>query len=412
VGHWDRSGDADWLESSARKFARSVLDVESGSRQDPASVRDVGDLVLGGLDAWVSDAPRDACEFFELALYRVDVAQGAGLLRDMAVPYTLCLLHSGRAAEAEKIARESLEVAVIRGLRQLELQAAAVLSMLLSSQQRSEEAQAILDDALARNDTVNFDINRFSDVLLHQARSALLAARGDIDGAYAVAQAVFDPDGSPRHPWSAFQSLSVLTTLEARRGERGVALRLAGTLHAASGKVSEYAQFTLDRAQALFGAEEKAERYFDAVLSNPATDQWAVCAAIANADYGVWLRRKRRDREARDHLRAAKTFFERENMRQQAAWMTEELRAAGVGPGFGADQQNVLAGLSEHQREILRLAADGMRNSEIAERLYLSPHTVRSHLYRLYPKLGVTDRQQLRDLLATILDAAPASPPS
>ena len=47
----------------------------------------------------------------------------------------------------------------------------------------------------------------------------------------------------------------------------------------------------------------------------------------------------------------------------------------------------------------MRLAAYGLTNREIGERLYLSPRTVGSHLYRVYPGLGVNTRSQLRDLI-------------
>ena len=45
------------------------------------------------------------------------------------------------------------------------------------------------------------------------------------------------------------------------------------------------------------------------------------------------------------------------------------------------------------------VASRGLTNSEIADRLFLSPRTVASHLYRSYPKLGIAGRHQLRDLL-------------
>jgi DNA-binding CsgD family transcriptional regulator len=46
------------------------------------------------------------------------------------------------------------------------------------------------------------------------------------------------------------------------------------------------------------------------------------------------------------------------------------------------------------------MAAAGLSNREIGQQLYLSPRTVSSHLYRLFPKLGVTARGQLRDILS------------
>jgi DNA-binding CsgD family transcriptional regulator len=45
------------------------------------------------------------------------------------------------------------------------------------------------------------------------------------------------------------------------------------------------------------------------------------------------------------------------------------------------------------------MAAEGLSNREIGQRLYLSHRTVGSHLYRLFPKLGITTRSQLRAAL-------------
>ena len=56
--------------------------------------------------------------------------------------------------------------------------------------------------------------------------------------------------------------------------------------------------------------------------------------------------------------------------------------------------RDALAELTPQQRQIVRLASDGLTNREIADRLFLSPRTVSSHLYRSYPKLGVADRTQ------------------
>ena len=57
------------------------------------------------------------------------------------------------------------------------------------------------------------------------------------------------------------------------------------------------------------------------------------------------------------------------------------------------------AQLTPQELQIAQLAAEGLSNREIGERLYLSHRTVGSHLYRLFPKLGVTSRMQLRDAL-------------
>jgi len=59
-----------------------------------------------------------------------------------------------------------------------------------------------------------------------------------------------------------------------------------------------------------------------------------------------------------------------------------------------------LGELTPQQRQIVRLASDGLTDREIADQLFLSPRTVSSHLYRSYPKLGVASRHQLRDVVA------------
>ena len=73
-----------------------------------------------------------------------------------------------------------------------------------------------------------------------------------------------------------------------------------------------------------------------------------------------------------------------------------ELRACGVAVG----ERDALGELTPQQRQIVRLASDGLTDREIGDRLFLSPRTVASHLYRSYPKLGVASRHQLRDVIA------------
>ncbi len=72
---------------------------------------------------------------------------------------------------------------------------------------------------------------------------------------------------------------------------------------------------------------------------------------------------------------------------------------------------STLADLTAQQREIVIFASRGLTNSEIADRLFLSPRTVASHLYRSYPKLGIAGRHQLRDLLDQGTDWHGTPPP-
>jgi DNA-binding NarL/FixJ family response regulator len=107
--------------------------------------------------------------------------------------------------------------------------------------------------------------------------------------------------------------------------------------------------------------------------------------------------------ESRAPLREAVTTFDALGLLRYAERARRELRASGEtvrrrAPGAWAQ-------LSPQELQIAQLAADGLSNREIGERLYLSHRTVESHLYRLFPKLGVTSRAQLRDALSPAADA-------
>jgi DNA-binding CsgD family transcriptional regulator len=108
---------------------------------------------------------------------------------------------------------------------------------------------------------------------------------------------------------------------------------------------------------------------------------------------GSRLRRGKQIREARDLLRAAREGFDSLGAGPWAERAREELRAAGV-PSHPPTAA-VWSSLSAQELQVARMAAEGLSNRQIAERLYLSPRTVASHLYRIFPKLGVTSRAQL-----------------
>jgi DNA-binding CsgD family transcriptional regulator len=114
--------------------------------------------------------------------------------------------------------------------------------------------------------------------------------------------------------------------------------------------------------------------------------------------HGSWLRRRRQISEARDALRSAQAVFDALGAVAWAARAEHELRAAGERPHHS--DRDAWARLSAQDLQIAQLAAQGLSNREIGERLYLSHRTIGSHLYRIFPSLGVRTRAQLRDALA------------
>lgn len=118
--------------------------------------------------------------------------------------------------------------------------------------------------------------------------------------------------------------------------------------------------------------------------------------------YGEWLRRARRKSEARAHLTEALEVFERLDLRPWAERARHELSAAGAPAADPAGASATATGLTPQELQIVRLAAEGLSNRDIAAQLFLSHRTVGYHLYKAYPKLGVTSRGELKGIAAQL----------
>jgi DNA-binding CsgD family transcriptional regulator len=110
--------------------------------------------------------------------------------------------------------------------------------------------------------------------------------------------------------------------------------------------------------------------------------------------YGEWLRRNQHRADAREQLLDAATAFARIGTRPWQDRAEAELRATGAAPP-AVSAADPLARLTPQELQVVRLAAAGASNKQIGTQLFLSPRTVGYHLYRAFPKLGVTSREQL-----------------
>ena len=156
-------------------------------------------------------------------------------------------------------------------------------------------------------------------------------------------------------------------------------------------------------ARAVLATGDEAEQlYKEALRAVPAG--WPFQRAWAQLAYGEWLRRRRRTAESRPHLRAARETFDALGIVPWSERARDELRAAGEGsPRRSADARDQL---TAHELHIAQLAAEGLTNREIGQRLYLSHRTVSTHLHRILPKLGVSARSELGTVLHTTPVAA------
>lgn len=153
------------------------------------------------------------------------------------------------------------------------------------------------------------------------------------------------------------------------------------------------------RCEALLGEEADAGQRFTAALRLHERQDRPWDRARTALLHGEWLRRGRRKAEARGPLLAAQSAFEQLGAVHWAERARSELGATGAAAPQGRDRSGPLASLTPQESQIVRLAAQGLSNRDIAAQLFLSSRTVGYHLYKAYPKLGVASRGELAELL-------------
>jgi DNA-binding CsgD family transcriptional regulator len=121
--------------------------------------------------------------------------------------------------------------------------------------------------------------------------------------------------------------------------------------------------------------------------------------ARASLLYGEWLRREGRRIDAREQLRSAYDLFVPIGMRAFAERGRRELAATGEHVRKrGVENPDAL---TPQEEQIARLAREGHSNHEISAELFLSPRTVEWHLRKVFAKLGIASRRDLRQAMAT-----------
>ncbi|MEU4245621.1 AAA family ATPase [Actinoplanes sp. NPDC026619] len=270
-----------------------------------------------------------------------------------------------------------------------------VLGSLAAAAGDTAEADRLLPPIL--NHSVAARIQAFTV----RARWALgLAALGrhEHESAYTALRLLFDDHGEPVHPHLCSYYVADFAVAAARTDRREAGRAVTQRIRRIAGQgASPRLRQLLHRADAHLVPPADAEEHFRAALGQPDADRWAFEHAMVRLEYGEWLRRRRRVADARTELILAVQIFDRLAATVWADRGREELRATGV--AAPAPERDALSGFSPRTRQVLGLAAQGLTNPQIAERLYLSPRTVSSHLYRSFPKLGITLRSQLRDVL-------------
>jgi DNA-binding CsgD family transcriptional regulator len=208
-----------------------------------------------------------------------------------------------------------------------------------------------------------------------------------------------DPTGPAVNPLSRILIVPDLVEAATRVGRpAGLAAEVARFDEWAGAIGQPWAAATVHRCRAMLAGDE-AEEHFDAAVREHerggAPDR-PFDRARTQLQYGQWLRRTRRRAAARTQLAAALETFERLGATPWAARAGTELRA--TGQSVRRPDEPVAARLTPQELQVVRLVAEGGSNSDVAAQLFISPRTVAYHLYKAYPKLGVTARADLAGL--------------
>ncbi|MER5698278.1 ATP-binding protein [Streptomyces mirabilis] len=237
---------------------------------------------------------------------------------------------------------------------------------------------------------------------LHYAHhAATIAALGssDFSSAYQYASAISPAGRLASHVPHALWVMMDLVEAAVRTGSQEEAVRHVRAMQDADvAALSPRLALAMQASAALCTREDAAAvRLFKTALDISGADRWPFDYARVQLFLGERLRRMRATEKSRKPLSVALVTFERLGARPWAERAGKELRAAGANT-WRARQERTHA-LTPQEMEIARLAASGLTNKQIAERLFLSHRTIGAHLYQLFPKLGITSRAMLRDAL-------------
>ncbi len=160
------------------------------------------------------------------------------------------------------------------------------------------------------------------------------------------------------------------------------------------------------RVRAMLSDGEVAEDLYRESIERLGRTRVRVELARAHLLYGEWLRRENRRIDARQQLRTAHELFDSMGTEALADRARRELMATGETARKRTDDTR--GDLTAQETLIARLAREGLSNTEIGTRLFISPRTVQYHLRKVFLKLGIRSRNQLDDVLPADFDSQPA----
>lgn len=387
------------LDGLAQLIAEGLAPAALTLREAVSAFRD-DELVLqwGAMAATAAAAVWDMEGFHAVITRQLQLARDAGALALLATALQgagIVLTWSGDFRGAASVVAEADAVTAATGIH-----IAPYGGMLLAAYQgREDEASALLrttiDDATASGEGLGVQYARW-------ATAVLCNGLGHYEEALAAARQASDavPELFVSH-WA----LAELVEAGVRTGNAGLAGEAADRLvEATSPSASDWGLGIAARSRALASDGDAAEPlYVEAVTR---LDRTLLRPELARAHllYGEWLRREGRRVDARQQLHDAYEMFTSFGSDAFAERARRELLATGQKARKRVD--GTRGDLTPQEAQIAQLAGNGYTNPEIGAQLFLSPRTVEWHLHKVFTKLEISSRRQLRETLPGGVHAA------
>ena len=387
-----------WLSEPQRAIVLAYADPVGSSAAVTKIMHALATTDLDSVTVYTLGHAASCIGDFELAdMFLADAAsrlRAEGRLQVLAravVMQAWARLRRGQWSTAMPLAEEGCRLAEESG--QPEWLAAGFARRAMVAALRGEIAEAASAAEEAERIAVPSQMSNVAAVTL-LARATAAAAEGDFSVAWDYLSRLHRQADPGSSPFQALWALSHLAyaAVQCERVDSTRALVKHLTAQLPPEPIPAALRMNVIYADALLAPDELIEQRIRRALDLD-VGRWPFERSRMQLLLGSRLRRRKQIREARDLLRAAREGFDSLGAGPWAERAREELRAAGVPsrPPTAA----VWSSLSAQELQVARMAAEGLSNRQIAERLYLSTRTVASHLYRIFPKLGVTSRAQL-----------------
>ncbi|MEV8638438.1 AAA family ATPase [Streptosporangium sp. NPDC051023] len=309
--------------------------------------------------------------------------------------------HTGRWEEAQELVDEGLKLCDVHGYDLLSWPGRLTDALLAAARGNYEHA---IDTAHAMDTWARSRRAGIVTAFASRVQTLTALSRADYETAYRHAAAISPPGilapYAPQALWVFFDLIEAALHT-GRRTEAAAHLTAAQDLDL--GRLSPRLRLIVLAGATLTGLDTDTT-LLEAAIREPGNDRWPFDLARIQLTYGSHLRRAKRTTDARRHLAQAAQVFQQLQATPWAGRAERELRATGITISTAATGP---AALTPQQLQIAQLAAAGHTNKQIAVRLFLSPRTVSTHLYQVFPKLGITSRAALRDALANPPDPHP-----